>query len=46
MPPSMAVHRAAAQAYATRARDIAVMDLEGISGIVTAMDFLSVEAEG
>jgi CBS domain-containing protein len=45
MPPSTAVHRAAAQAYATRARDIAVMDLEGIAGIVTAMDFLDVEAD-
>ncbi|MFI5305911.1 MAG: CBS domain-containing protein [Polyangiales bacterium] len=45
LPPSMAVHRAAAQACATHSRDIAVMDLEGVGGIVTASDFLSVEAD-
>jgi CBS domain-containing protein len=42
LPSSMAAHRAAAQACAMQARDIAVMDLEGIHGIVTASDFLRV----
>jgi CBS domain-containing protein len=42
MPASMAVHRAAAVACATRTRDIAVMDLASIGGIVTASDFLRV----
>ncbi len=46
LPPSMALHRAAAQACAMRTRDIAVMDLEGIGGIVTASDFLCVDEQG
>jgi len=43
MPASMPVHRAAAQAVATRTRHLVVMELDGIGGIVTTSDFLHVE---
>jgi CBS domain-containing protein len=45
MPASMPVHRAAAQAVATRTRHIVVMELEGIGGIVTAADFMNVKED-
>lgn len=40
LPPNFPAYRAAAQAVATGARTITVMDLEGVCGIVTATNFL------
>lgn len=40
LPPSFPAYRAAAQASAAGVRTITVMDLEGVSGILTATNFL------